>query len=126
MRFGIGVGDKKNKLIMKEEELPEGALPEHVFNSHNQFLDFWLSAGIIPLICFVLFLIDVCRKAIRQKHIVYMGLAYCFCLFCFTDTAMMVQRGQVFFLFFILLFEIELKRRSITVEKDLSPLMNNN
>lgn len=105
--FGIGIGDKKNKTIVKTEELPPGSLPEHVFNPHNQFLDFWISAGILPVICFLLFLINEFSKAIRYKHIVYLGLVYCFCLFCFTDIALMVQRGQIFFLFFICLFEIE-------------------
>ena len=109
--LGIGIGDKKNKSIVKTEELPPGSLPEHVFNSHNQFLDFWISAGIIPVICFLLFLINEFSKAIRSKHIVYLGLVYCFCLFCFTDIAMMVQRGQIFFLFFICLFEIESRKK---------------
>ena len=114
--LGIGIGDKKNDHVMKEEELPEGALPAHPFNSHNQFLDFWLAAGIIPLICFIIYLINVFRQAIKQKYIIYMALAYCFCLFCFTDAAMMVQRGQVFFLFFVCLFEFESKR--ITEQPD--------
>ena len=111
--FGIGIGDKKNKAIVKTEELPPGSLPEHAFNSHNQFLDFWISAGIIPAICFLLFLINEFSTAIRYKHIVYLGLVYCFCLFCLTDMAMMVQRGQIFFLFFICLFENELEKRSL-------------
>ena len=109
--FGIGIGDKKNKSIMKTEELPPGASPEHAFNSHNQFLDFWIAAGLIPALCFLLFLINEFSKAIRYNHIVYLGLVYCFCLFCLTDAAMMVQRGQVFFLFFICLFENEVERK---------------
>jgi len=96
---------------MRSEDLPPGAAPEHVFNSHNQFLDFWVAAGIIPFICFVLFLINQLRTAWRGKHIVYLGLTYCFCLFCLTDSAMMVQRGQVFFLFFVWLFELDSKRK---------------
>lgn len=108
--LGVGIGDKKNDHVMKEEELPEGSLPAHPFNSHNQFLDFWLAAGIIPLICFIIYLINVCRQAIKQKHIIYMALAFCFCLFCFSDAAMMVQRGQVFFLFFVCIFEFESKK----------------
>jgi len=109
--IGIGIGDKKNKWIMRSEDLPPGAAPEHVFNSHNQFLDFWVAAGIIPFICFVLFLINQLRSAWRSRHIVYLGLVYCFCLFCLTDSAMMVQRGQVFFLFFVWLFELDSKRK---------------
>jgi hypothetical protein len=110
--LGVGIGDKKNDHVMKEEELPEGSLPAHPFNSHNQFLDFWLAAGIIPMICFIIYLINVCRQAIKHKHTIYMALAFCFCLFCFTDAAMMVQRGQVFFLFFVSLFEFESKRKT--------------
>ena len=71
--LGIGIGDKKNKSIVKTEELPPGSLPEHVFDSHNQFLDFWIAAGIIPVICFLLFFIDEFSKAIRYKYMVYLG-----------------------------------------------------
>ncbi|HEX6848050.1 MAG TPA: O-antigen ligase family protein [Chitinophagaceae bacterium] len=109
--FGIGIGDKKNENIMKVEDLPEGALPDHMFNSHNQFLDFWLSSGIITLICFVLLLINELRKTFHYKDLSYLGLVYLFCLFCFTDSAIMVQRGQLFFLFFIALFDYEIKNQ---------------
>jgi O-antigen ligase len=113
--FGIGIGDKKNAYILKKEELPEGALPQHAFNSHNQFFDFWLAAGIIPMICFIIYLFNVGKQAIRQRQIVYVALVYCFCLFCFIDAAMMVQRGQVFFLFFVWLYEHEYKSKSLKV-----------
>ena len=109
--LGVGIGDKQIKLLSKQAKLTDDMLPEYMFNPHNQFLDFWISAGIIPVICFLLFLINEFSKAIRYKHIVYLGLVYCFCLFCFTDIAMMVQRGQIFFLCFICLFEIESKKK---------------
>jgi len=118
--FGVGIGDKKYKLIERNTELGDkryvefGAdtKPDDIFNSHNQFLDFWIDAGIIPVICLLLLFINQFSKAIRYRHIVYLGLLYCFCLFCFTDMAMMVQRGQIFFLFFICLFqnEVEIKK----------------
>ena len=117
--FGVGIGDKKYKLIERNLTLGDeryfefgaDSKPEGVFNAHNQFLDFWISAGIIPVICLILFFINEFSKALRYRHIVYLGLVYCFCLFCFTDMAMMVQRGVVFFLFFICLFENEIKLR---------------
>ena len=116
---GVGIGDKKFNLLERDISLGDKryvefgneTLPDHIFNPHNQFLDFWISAGILPVICFLLFLINEFSKAIRYKHIVYLGLVYCFCLFCFTDMAMMVQRGQIFFLFFVCLFEIESRKR---------------
>lgn len=118
--FGVGIGDKKYKLIERNLELGDeryiefgaDSKPEGIFNAHNQFLDFWISAGIIPVICLLLFFINEFSKALRYRHILYLGLLYCFCLFCFTDMAMMVQRGVVFFLFFICLFENEIKQRS--------------
>ena len=107
--IGVGIGDKKIKLLSEEAKLTPDMLPENMFNPHNQFLDFWITAGIIPFLCFLLFFINEFSKALRARHIVYLGLLYCFCLFCFTDMAMMVQRGVVFFLFFICLFEHEIR-----------------
>lgn len=126
--LGVGIGDKKYKLIERNPELGDkryvefGAdtKPDDVFNPHNQFLDFWIAAGIIPVICLLLFFINQFSKAIRYRHTIYIGLLYCFCLFCFTDMAMMVQRGQIFFLFFICLFESELERKKATINTGTS------
>ena len=116
---GVGIGDKKYKLIERDTTLGDkryvefglNTKPNDVFNPHNQFLDFWIAAGIIPVICLILFFVNQFSKALRYKNILYLGLLYCFCLFCFTDMAMMVQRGQIFFLFFVCLFEIESRKR---------------
>lgn len=117
--FGVGIGDKKYELIERDLELGDkryiefgiDTKPNDIFNPHNQFLDFWIAAGIIPVICLLLFFINQFSKAVRYRHPIYIGLLYCFFLFCFTDMALMVQRGQIFFLFFICLFEIELEKR---------------
>ena len=117
--LGVGIGDKKINLIDREitpgknryAEFGAETKPEDIFNPHNQFLDFWISAGILPVICFLVFLMNEFRKAFHSKNSVYLGLVYFFCLFCFTDTPMMVQRGQIFFLFFICFFEAEAKRK---------------
>jgi O-antigen ligase len=116
---GVGIGDKKYKLIERDTALGDkryvefglNTKPDDVFNPHNQFLDFWIAAGIIPVICLILFFLNQFLKALRHKNILYLGLLYCFCLFCFTDMALMVQRGQIFFLFFICLFEIESRKK---------------
>lgn len=115
---GIGIGDKKNTSIMKTPDLPPGAAPEHVFNSHNQFLDLWVAAGIIPTICFVLFLFSEFKRAIKFKSALYMGLLYCFSLFCFTDSAMLAQRGHALFLFFIWLLGVAFQKNK---EKHIVP-----
>lgn len=117
--FGVGIGDKKFTLIERDMELGdnryvefgESTKPNDIFNPHNQFLDFWIDAGIIPVICLLFFFINQFSKATRYRHTIYIGLLFCFCLFCFTDMALMVQRGQIFFLFFICLFETELERK---------------
>jgi O-antigen ligase len=114
---GVGIGDKKYKLIERDMtlgneryfEFGRDTMPDDVFNPHNQFLDFWISAGILPVICLLLFFLREFINGLRNRHIIYLGLTYCFFLFCFTDKAMMVQRGQIFFLFFICLLQYEIK-----------------
>lgn len=109
--LGIGIGDKKNGAIIKLNELPPGSLNVHSFNAHNQFLDFWVMAGIVPVIFFIAFLYNEFANAFKQKHFAYIGLVYCFSIFCFIDLAMMGQRGQIFFLFFICFFINESTKR---------------
>ena len=111
--LGVGIGDKKYSLISRDMDLGDkryiefgiDTRPNDVFNPHNQFLSFWLDAGIVPVICLLFFFMLQFQSAFRHRHILHIGLLYCFCLFCFTDMALMVQRGQIFFLFFICLFE---------------------
>ena len=111
--FGVGIGDKKYSLISRDMDLGDkryvefgiDTKPNDVFNPHNQFLSFWLDAGILPVMCLLVYFILQFQSAFRHRHMLHIGLLYCFCLFCFTDMALMVQRGQIFFLFFICLFE---------------------
>jgi hypothetical protein len=111
--FGVGVGDKKFSLIERDMNLGDkrytefglDTRPDDVFNPHNQFFSFWLDAGILPVLCLAFFFIIEFQHAFRHRHILYVGLLYCFCFFCLTDVALMVQRGQIFFLFFICLFK---------------------
>jgi O-antigen ligase len=117
--LGVGIGDKKLKLVKPYIEKSTNVPEEHTFNPHNQFLDYWISAGIIPLLCFILFLVNEFSIAWRNKHFTYLGLVYCFTLFCFTDIAMTGQRGQVFFLFFICFFGSEIRKKKKT-ERDMA------
>ena len=117
--LGVGIGDKKLKLLKQNTGNSPDSSDEHTFNPHNQFLDYWISAGIIPLLCFILFLANEFSIAWRNKHFIYLGLVYCFTLFCFTDIAMTGQRGQVFFLFFICLFGSEIRKKNKT-EPDMA------
>lgn len=122
--FGVGIGDKKYMLIDRDTSLGDkryiefglDTRPENVFNPHNQFLSFWLDAGLIPVVCLLCFFVLEFIKAFRHKNILHIGLLYCFCLFCFTDMALTVQRGQVFFLFFILVLGLP-KTRNNSFEK---------
>jgi O-antigen ligase len=74
---GVGIGDKKYKLIERDTTLGDKSYvefglntkPDDVFNPHNQFLDFWIAAGIIPVICLLLFFINQFSKAVRYKNI---------------------------------------------------------
>ena len=119
--LGVGIGDKKYELIDRDMtlgdrryvEFGEDTRPGDVFNPHNQFFDFWIAAGIIPVICLLFFFINEFLKPLRHRDLVYLGVLYCFCLFCLTDRPLMIQRGQFFFLFFICLLEAELERKKV-------------
>lgn len=68
---GIGFYETKNQLVACYDEIvvPERRRNYFVksrFNTHNQFFDFYLSAGIIAVIIFILLLLQLFKKNIKK------------------------------------------------------------
>jgi hypothetical protein len=73
-------------------------------NSHNQYLNFMVSNGILVLIPFLIALVLAFRSAIRNKDQVFVLFMAFMTLNFFFESLLQRERGVVFFMLFIVLF----------------------
>jgi O-antigen ligase len=101
--FGFGTGDANAELQKKyEAEGLTGAL-ERKLNAHNQFIQSWLSHGLIGIVSLLLmiFLPLVPWKSCPSLIVYFVFLV--FLNFC-VETMLLTQAGTMFFAFFLSLF----------------------
>lgn len=102
--FGLGTGDVQDELIKVYKQNKE-LWRMQFFNSHNQYIDYWLRYGIIGLIIFTLMLLYVFRSAYKESNFLYFAFLLSFCLCCLTENLLQRHWGIVYFsLFNSLLF----------------------
>lgn len=101
--FGYGIGDTKDVLISYYKTRPEIFESEY-YNSHNQFLSAWLSAGILGFASFIAMLVYNLRLAIKSCDFVYKAIVLMFLFVCLTENILERQSGALLFSFFINFF----------------------
>lgn len=108
----IGVGKEKAQFIYNEAYFKNGflqALNEN-YNAHNQYLDFFVSNGIIGLLVFIIALFYFFIKTYKSI------LPVCFILivmiFCINETIFGRSSGLIFFSFFYTFFYINFRNNA--------------
>lgn len=109
--FGLGIGDAQTKLTAYYNSIyiypgdaTLGTKGFTHYNAHNQYLQFYLTLGIIGALWFLLILAYCYRQAFRSKHVLMLSLLLLFTAFFVTESALCAHKGVVFFMFFISLF----------------------
>jgi O-antigen ligase len=74
------------------------------FNSHNQYLSFVLSNGIVGLILFILWIVVFFKSSILNNDKLFLLSLMVFVLMFFTENIIERQTGNVLFSFLIILF----------------------
>ncbi len=98
--FGCGIGDVDNEL-QKQYKLDEHYKAyKKEFNTHNQYLEIYLSAGIIPLIIFVFSLVISMTFALRKKEYKYFSFLLLISFSLLSENLLSRQAGVIFFAFF--------------------------
>lgn len=101
--FGEGIGDSKNAILNKLEE--KNLLKEHKkqLNAHNQYLETYVSNGMVGLLLLLLLYFALLRYFIRNKNPygIILILAFMFC--SFTESMLERNKGIVFISYFSML-----------------------
>ena len=102
--IGHGIGDYRDELIKTYEESPILYLGK--FNSHNQYLSFLISIGIMGLLIFIVMLSYNLILAIKynNKELILLLIFYCFVMSF--ENILEREDGVIYFYFFIGLFSL--------------------
>jgi len=98
--IGVTAGDYRDEVVKIYEKEGYEYAAEHRYSSHNQYLYFLASFGIIG---FILFL-AVLFYPIRYKGEISLFI-FVFSLFCLTEDMLLRQQGLVAFVFFYSLLQ---------------------
>lgn len=105
--FGVGVGDVQDKLnYCYTDILASKIYTWRTYNSHNQFLFFAISSGILGFLSFLTLLFVIFKKSIQQKKpLLFFTISLVSFVFC-TENILERSDGVLFFSLFITLFYV--------------------
>lgn len=99
--LGVGIGNTREALEQCFEQFNQVEFFEGEYNTHNQFMHFWLSSGIFGLLAFVVFIAYMLLWSIKSKrHILFYFLVY-FIIISLTENYFSRQLGMVLWAIFI-------------------------
>lgn len=100
--YGWGLGDKVLIDCFKEKS---NYLFEQKFNSHNQFLGYYLDGGIIALLLLILFLYNQFKSSIYKKEYLFTSLILFYGFLMLTENILNRQSGVIIFIFLVSFFD---------------------
>lgn len=101
--LGHGIGDVRTELNSCYAQT-SSILTRGNYNSHNQYINIWLSCGIIGLLVFVVFIFVNVKMALVQKNTLCLSLILFFCILMLFENILERQSGVILFSFIINFF----------------------
>ena len=100
--LGVGIGQQREALD-HQLELQHSPIADKKKNrgSHNQFLTFWMAAGIIPLLYFCFFLVYPFVEMKKRITFVYIALILLLVLSMLVEDTLNAQTGRMMFTIFV-------------------------
>lgn len=103
--LGFGIGDVQEKLNeCYSKKISSKVYTWRDYNSHNQYLSFWLSAGVFGFVFFFVFLFYCFKKSLKYSIVIYFYFLVLVSLVFFTENLLSRSDGVLFFSFFNSLF----------------------
>lgn len=102
--FGVGVGDIDEALIACYEKYDEEKFTSTFFNTHNEYFNLFLSAGVLGLLSILITLLYPFIESIKLKDYNFLFFIV-FIMICFLfENLLSRQKVVLFFAFFYLLY----------------------
>ncbi|WP_299678493.1 O-antigen ligase [uncultured Tenacibaculum sp.] len=99
--FGYGLGDVKNELKKCYKENSLFSNPNEYYNSHNQYISYYLTTGIFALFTIVFFFINLLYKGVKDYDGLLIGLVIFFSITMLFENILERQSGLTIFSFLI-------------------------
>ena len=100
--FGHGIGDYRDKLIESYKDNP--VLFNEKYNTHNQYLSFLISLGIIGFLIFLVSIGINLKQAYKKGNHILMVILIFYCFVMITENILEREDGVLYFSFFICFF----------------------
>jgi len=101
---GTGTGDGHSKLLNTYKEMNFHIGFEEGFNSHNMYLQYWLSNGILSVLLFATIISILFIGAFKARNLVFISLVLFLAGFSITESTMLRADGIIFFTFLLSMF----------------------
>lgn len=112
--WGVGNGDVKDELKSWYQKLKLNDAYSNSLNAHNQFLETFAGTGILGFIALLLiFFISFYKSLVSQNTILTIFIVIS-AIFCSIESIFNRQNGTVFFVFFLCLFMVNLKKTELS------------
>jgi O-antigen ligase len=98
--FGVGTGDAKQALLEKYEENNQPYAYKLEYNAHNEYLQTFITIGVMGFLTLVASLFLPAWFAFRQKHMVYLFFLLLIAFHFMVESMLAKQAGIVFYAFF--------------------------
>ena len=103
--IGVGVGDMQDELnACYSKELLSDIYTWRDYNTHNQYLFFFVATGFVGFVLFLLFIFYMIRKSYRDKNFIYFYFLISVSFMFLTENFLVRSDGILFFTFFNSLF----------------------
>ena len=98
---GVGVGNSRQTLETCYSSYHQIEFFDGEYNTHNQWMHFWLRGGVLSILLFILFYIGIIRIAVRKQQIELLAFLVFFGLICLTENYFSRQFGMLFWSLFL-------------------------
>ena len=98
--MGVGLGDQQDVLNEKYEKYGFKLARFRQFNTHNQYLQFWLATGVFPFLLFILLQLTQLAIAIASRHYLHIAVVLLFSLSLLTENLLSRQDGVFIYILF--------------------------
>jgi hypothetical protein len=106
---GIGAGSDRRMLTACYAQFPTDVYQKTFYNTHDQYLNFWLLGGLPSLVLFLAAMVFQYRQSIRQKDYIFLFFLLLMTIAFATENILSRQAGIVFYYFFSCCFLFNIK-----------------
>ena len=110
--FGYGIGDSKTELLTKYKDRST-YLYENRYNTHNQYLSFLLSVGILGFALIVWSLYLILKRGFENSNYLFIVILLFYLTEMLFENILERENGVIFYSFFVCLLEIMSKDEDI-------------